>query len=227
MNLSHKVVVITGGTQGFGKVLATALHNLGAHVIVCGRNITPKELVDQRGIHEVQADVTKQEDVERLMATAQSLYGNVDIWVNNAGTWLTKAPIEDTDWDKAHALMEVNLFGTVYGSLVALRAMKKAKQGLIINILSTSALEGKLGSAAYCASKYAARGFTEVLRGEVATTGVHVIAAYPGGMQTDFFGDTKPDNYQKYMKPEVMAEKLIQHIENELFNEDLIVRNPL
>ena len=75
--------------------------------------------------------------VEKLADFVVKKFGQIDIWINNAGIWLPHLPIEETNWKRAHDLMEVNLFGTVYGSKVALAEMKKKNFGIIINIVST------------------------------------------------------------------------------------------
>lgn len=225
MKLENKVVVITGANKGLGKELAKTLIAKGALVTVSGR--------DQRGLEETTkelgaewfaADVTKENEVSELATAVVAKHGRIDIWVNNAGIWMKHGPITELDTLKLHELIEVNLFGTVYGSKAALIQMKKQRAGTIINILSTSALEGRLGSSGYGASKYAALGFTKSLRLEGNESGVETLAVYPGGMQTHLFDEEKPDNYADYMQPKYVAEKIVSNLELDNPDEELVIK---
>lgn len=118
------------------------------------------------------------------------------------------------------------MFGTIYGSKAALIQMKKQNSGTIVNILSTSALEGRLGSSGYGASKYAALGFTKSLRLEGDESGVKTVAVYPGGMQTHLFDEQRPENYDQYMDPKIVAEKVVANLEQEDPEEELIIKRP-
>ena len=223
MELKNKTIIITGGTKGLGLAMATGFKNEGANVVVCSRNEEEfKNAPD--GVLSVKADVTKEEELENVLNIAKDKFGSVDIWVNNAGIWLPHRPIEETDWRRAHDLIEVNLFGTVYGSKVALTEMKKENSGLIINVLSTSALEGKVNETAYCSSKFAADGFTESLRKELETTQIKVFSVYPGGMMTNLFDEEIPEKYSEYMDPNFVAEKIISNLKSDSPEEELVIR---
>lgn len=226
MELKNKAVVITGGTKGLGRELAQAFQSENANVIVCGRN--EKEFKNlEKNILAVKADVTKEGDLNNLIKVVKEKYGQVDIWINNAGVWLPHASIEETDWSRVHEMIEVNLFGTIYGSKVALIQMRKQGNGTIINILSTSALEGRAGSSGYGASKFAAMGFTKALRKETEGTEIKVMAIYPGGMQTNFFDEKKPENYVEYMNPSFVAQKIVENIKKNQPEEELIIKRPV
>lgn len=223
MELKNKTVIITGGTKGLGLALARGFENEGANVVVCSRSEEEFKNVSG-GVLAVKADVTKEEDLENVLNIAKEKFGGVDIWINNAGIWLPHRSIEETDWRRAHDLIEVNLFGTVYGSKVALSEMKKKNEGVIINILSTSALEGKINETAYCSSKFASDGFTKSLRKELEETGIKILAVYPGGMKTDLFNEEIPEKYSDYMTPEFVAEKIISNLKSDSPEEELIIR---
>ena len=115
------------------------------------------------------------------------------------------------DIKRVHDMIEVNLFGTIYGSKAALMQMRKQSEGMIINILSTSALTGRPKSSGYCASKYAVAGFTKSLRLEVEDGHITVVGVYPGGMQTNFFDERKPDNYHEYTDPVDVAQRIVNN----------------
>ena len=223
MELKDKIVVVTGGTRGLGRALSFCFLKNGAKVVVCSKK--EEELKNlEEGIWGIKADVTKENELQKIVDFVKEKFGKLDIWINNAGIWLPHLPIEETDWEKAHDLMEVNLFGTVYGSKVALAQMRKQGFGTIINILSTSALDGKVNETAYCASKFAAMGFTKSLRKEVDGKNIKVFSVYPGGMQTNLFDEKKPGNYAEFMKPDYVAEKIMKNLKEDTPEEELIIK---
>ena len=225
MDLKNKVVVITGSTQGLGKALASLLLKEQAKVIINSRlEKEVGEVSKEIGAIGCSGDVTKEDDMQKLADFAVEKFGKIDIWINNAGIWLPHKPIEETDWKRAHDLIEVNLFGTVYGSKVALAQMRKQGFGFIVNIISTSGLNGKMNETAYCSSKFAVSGFTRSLMKEVDQNKIKVIGVYPGGMQTNLFNEKKPENYSDFMEPNFVAEKIIQNLKLEKPEEEIIIK---
>jgi len=223
MKLKDKTIVITGGTKGLGKALADSFIQEGSNVIVCSRN--QRELSNlSSNIIGIKADVTKEDELQNVINVVIEKFGQLDIWINNAGIWLPHSPIEEVDWKRAHDLIEVNLFGTVYGSKVSLIQMRKQGFGSIINIISTSALSGRSGSSAYCASKYAVDGFTKSLREELKDINIKIISIYPGGMKTSFFDEKKPNNYDDYMSSTYVSDLIIKNIKKEQPEEELIIK---
>ncbi|MBI3888419.1 SDR family oxidoreductase [Candidatus Nomurabacteria bacterium] len=210
MDLKNKVVVVTGGTKGLGKALALGFLKDGSKVVVCSKDGGFENL--ENGIVGIKADVTKENEMQSLAEKITSDFGQIDVWINNAGIWLPHKPIEETDWKRAHDLMEVNLFGTVYGAKAALAQMRKQDFGMIVNIISTSGLNGKINETAYCASKFAASGFTKSLMKEVDGIKIKVLGVYPGGMQTNLFDENIPVNYNEFMDPSFVAEKIIENL---------------
>ena len=179
------------------------------------------------GVYGIQTDVTKEKDVVLLAKHVIARFGRIDIWINNAGIWLPHGPIEEASMSRAHDLFEVNFFGTVYGARAALSYMKKAGSGSIVNIITTSALEGRPFSSMYSSSKWAVRGFSEALKGELVGTKLRVINVYPGGMKTHFFDEHKPEQYDSYMAPEFVAQKIVENLERALPHEELILKRPV
>jgi uncharacterized protein len=223
MELKDKIVIITGGTKGLGKAMTLSFLQNGAKVIVCSCEENRPDDLDEK-IFWIKADVTKENELQSLTDEVINKFGKLDIWINNAGIWLPHLPIEKTDWKKAHDLMEVNLFGTAYGSRVALSQMRKQNSGLIINIISTSALEGKINETAYCSSKFAVMGFTKSLEKELENTNIKLIAIYPGRMRTNLFDGHKPENYDDLMDPNSVAEKIVENLKLESPEKELIIR---
>jgi NAD(P)-dependent dehydrogenase (short-subunit alcohol dehydrogenase family) len=225
MNLKDKVVVITGSTGGLGKALACGFLNEQAKVVI--NSLLKKDVEEvskEIGTIGFSGDVTKENDMKKLADFAVKKFGKIDVWINNAGIWLPHKPIEETDWKKAHDLMEVNLFGTVYGSKSALSKMRRQGSGSIINIISTSGLNGKINETAYCSSKFAVKGFTESLMKEVDEKKIKVIGVYPGRMRTNLFGENKPQNYDELMSPDFVAQKIIKNLKLDKPKKKLIIR---
>lgn len=226
MNLKNKIIVITGASKGLGKALASEFLNEGAKVIVNARSRKELEEVKKElGVVTFVGDVTKEKDMQKLADFAVKKFKKIDIWVNNAGIWLPHKPVEKTDWKRAHNLIEVNLFGTVYGSKVALAQMRKKNFGLIVNIISVSGLRGRINETAYCSSKFAAAGFTKSLMQEVDGKKIKVLGVYPGGMQTNLFDENRPKSYAEFMTPNYVAKKIINNLsKNEPIVELIIKR---
>lgn len=224
MNLKNKIVVITGSTGGLGKALALGFINEQAKVIINGRSVKKLEQTSREiGAIACTGDVTKEKDMQKLADFAIKKFGKVDIWINNAGKSMAHLPIEKIDQIEAHKVMEVNFFGTFFGSRSVMKYMKKQKNGAIVNIISTRAFVPHQLSVVYSSSKWAVRGFTEVLRTILRPNNVSVCAVYPAGMKTNFFGKVKPVGYKKYMEPSFVAEKIIQNLKKQKPKEELLV----
>ena len=225
MSLKNKVVVITGASKGLGRALAVVLCKEGTRVIINARS--KKEI--EKAAKEIGAvpfagDVTREVDMKALARFALKKFNSIDIWINNAGIAIPHGPIEDIDPEGAHRMMEVNFFGTFYGSRAVMGIMKKRKRGTIINIVSISALAGRPFSAAYSASKWAARGFTESLRMALGPEGVRVIAVHPGGIKTTIFGAFKPAGYDGWMEPEHVAQKIMKNLKRLKPRAELVIK---
>jgi len=225
MNLKNKVVVITGSTKGLGKALALGFLSEEAKVVINARDKeelqkTSKEI----GTIGCVGDVTREADMQKLTAFVVKKFGRVDIWINNTGASMPHSSIEKIDSVQAHRVMEVNFFGTFFGSRSVMKYMKKQKKGTIVNIISSRAIVPSVISAVYSSSKWAVRGFTELLRTDLKPENISVIAIYPGGMKTNFFGKIKPKGYENYMEPSYVAQKIIQNLKLKKPKNELIVK---
>ena len=225
MNLKDKVVVITGGTKGFGKALAEAFLKEGSKVVINSRDVKElKETVDEMGVLGICADVTNEEELTYLFDATVKELGNVDIWINNAGIWIKKTPVEDLDMSMVRKMFDVNVIGMINGTRVAVRQMKKRSTGTIINVISDSALvdEPKVSASAYGASKWAVNGFTKAVRAE--NKNISILSIFPGAMQTSIFGKNKPVNFNNFMDPKYVAEKVIENLKKEFPDIELIIQ---
>ena len=227
MNLNQAIVVITGGSRGLGRALAERFIGAGAIVFISSKDKAELEKIAvEIGAQAIAFDVRNETEVIKAGQTVVGSHGKIDIWINNAGVWLPHAPIEKMDMNRVHDMVEVNLFGTIYGSKFALQQMRRQGSGVIVNILSTSALTGRAYSSGYCASKYAAVGFTNTLRLEAEPDHIKVISVYPGGMKTNLFDEAKPENYGEFMKTEDVAEKIVGNLEQDNPDDEQIIKRP-
>jgi NAD(P)-dependent dehydrogenase (short-subunit alcohol dehydrogenase family) len=226
MDLKDKVVVITGGNRGLGKSLAKVFVRVGAKVIITSLNKKDLEkAAEEIGAYFFVMDVTRSKQVAKVTQTIVEQFGRIDIWINNAGIWTAHQAIEEIDWGKdVHHIFEVNFFGTVHGSREALLQMRKQHQGTIVNVISTSGLAGRYHSSGYGASKFAASGFTKSLRLEAEPDGINVIGIYPGGMKTAIFGKNVPSDYNEYMEPDEVAQKVVDNLLSDNPESEQIIR---
>ncbi|WP_102693641.1 SDR family oxidoreductase [Rummeliibacillus pycnus] len=192
-SLHGKTAIVTGGGRGLGVQIAKGFAEAGANVVLCSRKVETCEEVAQEltklGIQAigVACDVTKQEDVNRLVNTVIEKFGRIDILVNNSGaTWGTPAiemPLEA--WQK---VIDVNLTGTFLMSQAVGRQMIKQQSGKIINIASVAGLGGThpqfLDTVGYNASKGAVITLTQDLAAKWGQYNIHVNAIAPGFFPT-------------------------------------------
>lgn len=228
MNLKNKIVVITGGSQGFGKALAESFVFEGSRVVISSYDkealkITSKEL----SVNQFLADVTSVEDIRKLGEYVFKKYGVIDIWINNAGIQIAPSLMENVNVQKLHHLFDVNFFGYFYGCQVALSYMKKQGEGLIININSTAGLEGKPEISAYSSSKFAIKGLTESIRKEIKGSNIKIYGVFPGGMQTDIYKEKYPVDLKEYMEVAPVAKKVVESLKAENPEMDLVIKRPI
>ena len=189
--LAGKVALVTGSSQGIGRATALRLARSGADIIINYRsNASAAE--DARASIEalgrrcaaVQADVSREEDVNRLFAEASSALGTIAILVNNAGTTRDKLIIQMSLADFEH-VMNTNLRSAFLCTRAALRGMMKARWGRIVNISSPAGLLGNAGQANYAASKAAIVALTISTAREMASRNITANAIAPGFIPTE------------------------------------------
>ena len=220
MKLSNKVAIVTGSAQGLGKAIAVTLAKEGANIVASDINLEKakavvKEIeVMKREAIAVKADVSKKQDVESMVKTTISQFGQIDILVNCAGICSLSPILEITEeeWDRIFA---VNLKGTFLCSQAVFREMLGRKSGKIVNISSASAKIGGVAVGAhYSASKAGVICFTKSLALAAAPYKINVNCVCPGPVETemtDAWGDemnTKFKNmipWKDYGKPQDIA----------------------
>ncbi|MCW0220486.1 MAG: SDR family oxidoreductase [Prosthecobacter sp.] len=222
MNLHGQICVITGAARGIGLATAQALTSKGAKVVLVDvdaaalaqvRNALP---ADQTLT--VVADITRAADVARIVEETTAHWGNLAVWVNNAGLARHRW-IPDYTESEIDLMLAVNLKGTILGSQAALRVMMPNRQGHIINVISTASLRGIPSETVYCAAKWGVRGFTQGLAEEAAAHRIRVTALLPGGVDTAFWDDASQREAPKqlFLKPSHIADGIVSCLEMDDF----------
>lgn len=209
--LRGHVALITGGSRGIGKAIATKLAQLGASVGLCGRepeslHTTAAELRKLPAhVFAQPADVTKAADIDSLVRATESNLGPITVLVNNAGVGNPGfGPVQDKseqDWDH---VLDTNLKGAFLVSRAVALGMIQRRRGDIINISSLAGKNTFSGGALYCASKWGLQGFTGCMAEDLRQYGIRVSAICPGSVATEFAG-RGPKDIGKVLTPEDVA----------------------
>lgn len=208
--LQNQVAVVTGGSRGIGAAIAKKLANMGAKVIIIGRNRealdhTAKEISRTGGTCEgCQFDVTSVSEVQSLATYVARNYGKVEILVNNAGSGGFGRPLHETDpevWDR---VINTNLRGVYYCMRSFSPMMIDRKYGHIINISSLASKNPVPNAAAYCASKWGLNGLSYSAAEELRNFGVRVSIVCPGSTNTELRRAASGDT-DKMLEPEDVA----------------------
>lgn len=189
LQLTGKVVVITGGTAGIGAACATAFFTEGCRVAVCGRSqdkldACKAEMAAQGfELFVYVADVAKPQELERFAQQVYDKYGRIDVWVNNAGVSHKAKLLEmsATDWDN---VLDINVKSVFLGAQIAARYMRQGEGGVILNASSYAAVIPSAGGGAYAASKAAVSSLTRTLAAELAPYNIRVNGYIPGVIAT-------------------------------------------
>jgi glucose 1-dehydrogenase len=203
--LQGKVAIVTGGNSGIGKSIVEYLAELGAKVVIDYRSHpeATEALEEEIGAYGgssfgVQADVGKLEDLQRLVDTAVSKYGKLDIMVNNAGIE-TRTSILDTTPDDFDKVLNVNLRGVFFATQYAAKQMiAQGSGGRIINISSVHEDWPMPNNTPYCVAKGGVRMLTRTAGVELASKGVTIVNVGPGAVAT-------PINDSTMNNPELLA----------------------
>jgi 3-oxoacyl-[acyl-carrier protein] reductase len=205
MNLRGATALITGGSSGIGRAIASTLTEAGARVAITGRD--ERQLAAAAQVlkaHPIRADVTNEADVERTYREVLGLYDHLDILVNNAGFGVFKSLV-DMDRSNFDTVFATNVTGPMMMTREAAKHFISRKQGNIVNICSTASLRGAAGGTAYYASKFALRGMTECWRAELRQHNIRVFLINPSEVLTNFAGmeHTRRENPTKLRAGEV------------------------
>lgn len=191
--ISTRVVVVTGASSGLGRAIALELAGQGARLVLAARRGDALEDT-ARQCHNlgalaiaVETDVTIEAEVNALAARAVEEFGELDVWINNAGVTLF-SPLEESSFDEHQRVIETNLFGSMLGARIALPIFRRQKHGVLINVGSVLGEVGHAFVPSYVISKFGIHGLSEALRVEVANEpDIHVCTVFPFSIDTQHF----------------------------------------
>lgn len=187
-SLKGKVAIVTGGNTGLGQGYVVALAKAGADLCVPTYDTNWDEtraLVEKEGRKTkfIQADLTKKEDIDKVVSGCMEEFGRIDILINNAGT-IRRAPLleyKDEDWE---AVMNINLNAVYFLSKEVAKIMVKQGSGKIVNIASMLSFQGGKFVPPYTASKHGVAGITKAFANELAEHNIQINAIAPGYIAT-------------------------------------------
>jgi 3-oxoacyl-[acyl-carrier protein] reductase len=210
ISLDGKVALVTGAGRGIGRAIAFSLAKSGCRLILAARtreqlDDVAKTIGDEAVV--VPTDLTRDDELERLVKESSKPWGSVDILINNAG-WGKRAPViraNVDDWDQT---LRLNLRAPMILAQKLVPAMITKGEGAVINIGSVSGKTGEANGAAYSASKFGLIGFTQSLYEEVREHGIKVSVILPGFVDTPLI----PPNRQLDRSKMIQADDIAQAV---------------
>ena len=209
MRLENKVAIITGGASGFGKGIVKKFISQGAKVIVADLNFELAEQLvsrfDKESILALKVDVSKKEEVTKMVNLAVEHFGKLDILVQNAAVGMKPMPLVETSEELFDKIFSTNVKSIFLGAKYSIPVFKKqGNGGVILNIVSTAAIRPRPGLVIYNSSKGALIPMTKALALETAEFNIRVNGLCPVAGETpmlkDFLGDENPnENHQKFI----------------------------
>jgi len=177
-------VLVTAGASGIGKEIARAFVASGATVCVCDIDTTALQTAAKEipGLLIQVCDISRRQDIERMVPAAVAALGGLDVLVNNAGISGPTAPVEEMNPDAWEKVMQVDLTGTFNVTRMAIPHLKKSSAGAIINMSSVAGRFGYANRSPYCTAKWGLIGFTKTLSIELGAHGVRANAILPGAV---------------------------------------------
>jgi short-subunit dehydrogenase len=210
-NLQEKVALVTGAGRGIGKAIAVSLAKLGCRLILAARTREQLDDVAKTIGNEavvIPTDLTRDDELDRLVEQSSKAWGSVDILINNAG-WGKRAPVMRAnvqDWDQT---LRLNLRAPMILAQKLLPAMVAKGEGAVINIGSVSGKSGEANGAAYSASKFGLIGFTQSLYEEVREYGIKVAVILPGYVDTPMIPPVKNLDRSKMIQAADVAQAVL------------------
>lgn len=200
-----KKILITGASDGIGRAMAIRLSRDGHEIILCGRDEARLDQVAVLCKSKTQVlafDINDQKSREAQLGPIK----DIDVLINNAGIWQKLGDLEDLSDEQIQLIISTNLTSQILITKQLLLELKKTK-GLIINVVSKSGIAAQPGQTVYTASKYGMRGFTDVLRQDLTTSGVRVSAVYQSGTNTNMFKKAGDDlAIETFTEPDDLAD---------------------
>ena len=186
MDLKNAAVLVTGGSCGIGLETARVLRARGARVAICARHQGMLEAAAKEiGALPIVADVSKEDDVSRMIATVVKEYSDYNVLINNAG-FGAFAPLVELTGDEFFRVWETNVLGVMLVARESAKHFVGQRYGNIVNISSTAGQRGFANGTAYCSSKFAVHAMTECWRAELRQHNIRVMQVNPSEVLTSF-----------------------------------------
>ncbi len=190
MEISGKIVVVTGASMGIGEAIARIFADYGAKVVLLSRDAARAEAARARIGHTentiaMSCDVRNREEIDRVLGLTLHHFGRVDVWVNNAGYGMQDS-VASMSMKACRDMFETNLFGAIECMQAVAPLMRQEGSGTIINISSVVGYISLPYQAAYSASKHAMNAMGHAARVELRRDGIHVMTVCPGYIPTHF-----------------------------------------
>src|SRR5947199_2871566 len=205
IDVSSKVVVVTGASMGIVEAVARIFADHGARVVLLSRAAGRAEAARDRVGHTertlaLSCDVRNREEIDRVLSLTLHHYQRIDVWINNAGHGLLDS-VSDVDMTACRETFDTNFFGTVACMQAALGVMKQQGSGTIINISSVAGHIPIPFHAVYSASKFAMNAFGKAARVELRDFGIYVMTVCPGYVRTNFGANALRGQEVKTVRP--------------------------
>jgi len=198
IDLSNRVVAVTGASSGIGEAVALACASAGANVALAARRADRIERLRERIVEDgglaiaVPADVGDEAQARAFIERAHSELGRLDVLVNNAGVMLL-GPIENAPTEEWRQMIHANVFGVLYCTHAALPLMRAQGSGHIVNVSSVAGRVARAGAGVYNLTKFGVGAFSEALRQEAVPIGVRVTLVEPGAVATELVTHNRPE----------------------------------
>jgi short-subunit dehydrogenase len=221
-SFTDKVVVVTGAGSGMGRAYAVEFEKVGARLALCD--------IDPVGLQETMAgltstatdrvvsatvDVADDEAMHGFADASRAALGNAHVVINNAGIAGSMLPGAETSVKDHERVFAVNYYGVVHGTLAFMPQLEVNTEAALVNVSSIFGMIGAPGNADYCATKFAVRGYTEVLMAEMDASHIQVHLVHPGGIDTNIVKGTTAEDGAKALlttPPADIAKKVIEGI---------------
>ena len=229
MELTDKVVVLTGASRGLGVAISEALVKKKAIVYGLARNQSELEQLGRRlgkNFYPVKMDITDKEAIYKWIDMTFSKNYLPDILINNAGAGIF-GKIDEMPPDTWINIVNTNLNGMYYVTSGLIPFLKKNQRIThVLNIGSILATTGREEGTAYCAAKFGVRGFSEALSKELRFNGIKVTCIHPGSIETDFFKSSGIKKHSNMLQPKELADIAVHILEtpDNMLIDEIIIR---